>query len=194
MKHQRVFVIGVIVLLAASALACALPGSTPAATVEAPAGGTVEALGGQRIEQWASGASASSEYGNPDWAAIQATGAPDSNGCSDLHTAWASSTSDSPDEWLELSYVTPVLPEEIRIYESYNPGSIIRVEVITVVSEYIIVWEDGPRTNENCPHVLTIPIEGINDPVTGVRISLDQSVIGNWDEIDAVQLIGKAAN
>ncbi|MBN1920805.1 MAG: hypothetical protein JW892_06135 [Anaerolineae bacterium] len=166
---------------------------TPAATEETPAATTeVPALQGQFLEQWAVTATASSEYGNPDWAAIQAIGAPNTQECGDFVTAWASSTSSSPYEWLELRYAIPVFPDQIRIYETYSPGSIIRVEVITPVSDYIAVWEDGPRTDEDCPHVLTIPVEGIEERVFGVRITLDQSIIQSWNEIDAVQLVGRA--
>ncbi|MBZ0277204.1 MAG: hypothetical protein K8I60_13735, partial [Anaerolineae bacterium] len=45
------------------------------------------------IRQWASSATATSEYSSPNWSAAQATGAPDTNGCSDLSTAWASASS-----------------------------------------------------------------------------------------------------
>lgn len=166
---------------------------TPAATEETPAATTeVPPLQGQFLEQWAVTATASSEYGNPDWAAIQAIGAPNTQECGDFTTAWASSTSDSSYEWLELRYAIPVFPDQIRIYETYYPGSIIRVEVVTPGSDYIVVWEDGPRTDEDCPHVLTIPVEGIEERVFGVRITLDQSIIQSWNEIDAVQLVGRA--
>jgi hypothetical protein len=166
---------------------------TPAVTEETPAATTeVPPLQGEFFEQWAVTATASSEYGSVDWAAIQAIGAPNTQECGDFATAWASSTSDSSYEWLELRYAIPVFPDQIRIYETYYPGSIIRLEVVTAGSDYIVVWEDGPRTGEDCPHVLTIPVEGIEERVFGVRITLDQSIIQSWNEIDAVQLIGRA--
>lgn len=237
MKSSRFLLVGLIVLLAATALACSLMGGdetpavtdevpvvteevpveteetpveteetpvvteetpavteeTPAVTEETPAATTeVPPLQGEFFEQWAVTATASSEYGNPDWAAIQAIGAPNTQECGDFVTAWASSTGGSSYEWLELRYAIPVFPDQIRIYETYNPGSIIRVEVITPGADYIVVWEDGPRTGEDCPHVLTIPVEGIEERVFGVRITLDQSIIQSWNEIDAVQLVGRA--
>lgn len=159
--------------------------AAPTATV-APPTPSADAM-----EQWAILATASSEYGNPDWGAIQVIGAPNTSECGDIATAWASTASDSPYEWLELTYAIPVYPEQIRVFETYNPGSIVRVEVITVASDYVVVWEDGPRVGEACPHVLVIPVEGIELRVSGVRLTLDQSVISDWNEIDAVQLIGR---
>ena len=179
---ERRSVIVVLVLIGLFSLAC---GGQPAAPTQAPATG-----GGQRLEQWASGASASSQYGDPAWAASQATGAPDTSECGDFTTAWASEGADSPSEGLELTYRTAVIPQEIKIYETYNPGSIIRVAVGTANSEHTIIWESDPRPNTACPHVLTIPVDGFDQAVNSVRIEFDQSIIGSWNEIDAVQLIG----
>ena len=168
-------------------LACSIGDINPASD-STPAPGTT---GGQRLEQWASNARASSQYSDPNWAAIQATGAPDTTECGDIPTAWASDEADSPYEWLELTYPTAVIPEEINIYETYNPGSIIRVAVGTANSEHTIIWEAGPRPNTPCPYVLTIPVDGFEQAVNSVRIELDQSIIGSWNEIDAVQLVGR---
>jgi len=143
--------------------------------------------------QWGAIAYASTEYGNPDWSAGQATGAPDTSECGDYTTAWAASGSNSPDDWLEVHYAKPMFAEEIRIYETYNPGSIVKVEVITVVADYITVWEGDPEASGECPRVFSVPVEGIEAPITGVRLTLDQSVIGDWNEIDAVQLVGTFA-
>jgi hypothetical protein len=44
---------------------------------------------------------------------------------------------------------------------------------------------------EQCPHVLTIPVSGVDVRVNAVRISLDQMDGGDWDEIDAVELVGQ---
>jgi hypothetical protein len=42
------------------------------------------------IAQWASSAKATSQYSSPLWAARQATHAPNTEGCGDRPTAWAS--------------------------------------------------------------------------------------------------------
>jgi len=144
----------------------------------------------QLVSQWAASASASSEYSNPAWSAQQATGAPDTPECGDQETAWASAESDGVD-WLEVGYTTPVVPSEINIYESNSPGFIVRVEVRDETGTYSAVWEGAPGATAQCPRVLSIPVSGIDRRVVAVRIHLDQRNGAAWNEIDAVQLVGR---
>ncbi len=149
-----------------------------------------------RIDQWATSASASSEYGDPDGGALQATGEPDTAEWGDYRTAWASAAPDGVD-WLELGYEFPVIPGRINVYESCSPGFIVRVEVVDEWGYYHTVWEGEPSPVEECPRVFSIPVVGLDVPVVGVRIHLDQRAGDNWNEaevdrasVDAVQLIG----
>ncbi len=147
----------------------------------------------EEIRQWAVSAVASTEYSNPDWSAMQATGAPDTHpNCGDEKTAWASSDSNGVD-WLELSYDTPVIPTEINIYETYSPGQIVKVEVMDANGTYHQVYTAQPE-DKQCPNILTIPVSDVDHEVVGVKLSLDQSVLEMyWNEIDAVELVGLAA-
>ena len=79
------------------------------------------------LMQWASAATASSEYGSVEWSASQATGASNVATCDEESRSWASLSSDM--DWLELTYDVPVRPSEIRIHEVWSPGSIVKVEV-----------------------------------------------------------------
>jgi hypothetical protein len=145
---------------------------------------------GGEVSQWATGAAASSEYGNPSWAAIQATGAPDTAECGDSATAWASLSSDT-EEWIELTYDTPVYATAINIYQSYNPDQVVKVELIDLTAGYHAVYTGRPEQTDECPYVLSIPVEQTDYSVAGVRITIDQSQLGlGWNEIDAVELVG----
>jgi hypothetical protein len=144
----------------------------------------------EMIAQWAVDATASSEYGNPDWAAFQATGAPDTDECGDYVTAWASATAGT-EEWLELTYATPVYPLEINIYQTYTPDQVVRVELIDTEGNYHEVYTAEPvDMGDDCPYVLTVLVDEGEYQAVGVRITVDQSVIGSWNEIDAVELVG----
>ena len=144
------------------------------------------------IRQWASSANASSEYGNPDWSAMQATGAPDTLECGDRPTAWASYDNFSV-EWLEVRYETPVVPTEINIYESHTPTQVSRVEVVDTQGIYHEVYTAEPKMVPDCPYVVSVSVGDVNYQAIGVKITIDQSVIGlPWDEIDAVELVGYA--
>ncbi len=199
---MRIYRALLVIVILSVALACsALPGGSGGATPAAPVAATEAPAKTQEAPpvaddldvQWGEKAYASTEYGNPQWGAQQATGKPDTLECGDSVTAWAAAGGDSPNDWLEVHYARPMFAQEIQIYETYNPGSIVKVEAITVVADYIMVWEGQPKASSECPRVFRVPVEGVEAPLTGVRLTFDQSVIGDWNEIDAVQLVGKFA-
>lgn len=51
------------------------------------------------------------------------------------------------------------------------------------------VWE-GLDTTEPCPGVLEVRVEITSTQVSVVRIDLDESRTGTWNQIDAVELVG----
>ena len=141
------------------------------------------------VSQWGDSATASSEYSNPSWAALQAAGPPDTEGCGDIETSWASASSTGED-WLEVEYALSVIPVQIDIYETYHPGSITEVEVRDEDGDYHTVWTGTPSEEQDCPRIFSIDVDDVDVAIDAVRIHLDQSIIGSWNEIDAVQLVG----
>lgn len=196
-----------VIALLASSLACqAVTGGTPdsdiqdtnptipdeTASQEEPAVPAVEAEEPQMevIRQWAIFATASSEYGNPDFSAFQATGAPESTDCGDYSNAWASAEATNVD-WLELLYEKPVYPDQINIYQNNLPDQVVKVEVIDPDLNYYTVYTGEPSVTE-CPYTLTVDVTDIDFLVAGVKITIDQSILdSSWDEIDAVELVGR---
>ena len=58
---------------------------------------------------------------------------------------------------------------------------------------YHTVYTGVPEDeSDDCPFVLNIPVEGADRQVDGVKITVDQSVLQDWVEIDAVELVGVA--
>ncbi|MGH2626843.1 MAG: hypothetical protein ACRDHY_09360, partial [Anaerolineales bacterium] len=141
---------------------------------------------------WAASATASSEYGNPSWAASQATGEPDTLECGDIETAWASASSDS-EEWLELTYDVPVWVSQVNIVQTYNPNQVVRVELQNGDGQYQTIYEGEPSQESGCPFTLEIDVPRADFAADSVVVVIDQSVLGlGWNEIDAVELIGTA--
>lgn len=156
-----------------------------------PAGADGPPLGGG-TRQWAVSATASSQYGDTGWSAMQATGAPDTPDCGDYTTAWATENYNTV-EWIELDYDTPVLPTEVNIFQSYNPNQVVLVELRDLEGNYHTIYTGEPQDeSDDCPFVLNIPVEGADKQVDGVKITVDQSVLQDWCEIDAVELVGIA--
>jgi len=147
---------------------------------------------GELIRLWASSAKASSEYDNPDWSAMQATGAPDTLSCGDQETAWASAEKFSVD-WLEVSYAQPLVAIEVNIYESHTPTQIVKVELLDTSGSYHQVYTGQPVATD-CPYILSIKMDDASYKTIAVKITVDQSHLDlPWDEIDAVELVGYAS-
>ena len=196
-----------VLLLVFPALACSMlgqpaqPTQAPAASeppaqippTSAPQPSPVTAAGGssEPIRQWAADAEASSEWGDPDWTASQATGGPNTFECGDLGTAWAAAGKDTV-EWINLYYNTPVYPTEIRIIETYNPDQVTQVDLIDMQGQFVTVYTGQPQQQDTpCPYTLSISVNRSDILVQGVRITIDQSILGiEWNEIDAVEIVG----
>ncbi|MBW4437237.1 MAG: PPC domain-containing protein [Pleurocapsa minor GSE-CHR-MK-17-07R] len=155
---------------------------------------TASVGGGEVIRQWASDASATSSYGEVNWGPVQATGEPDTDRCGDVSTAWASSSSNEA-ATLTVMFDTAVIATEVNIYQTYNPGSITGIELLLSDGKTVIVPDSSdPVGNTDCPGVFTVDVTGQSEvAVVGVAINLDQAAVGNWNEIDAVELVGVAA-
>lgn len=142
-------------------------------------------------EQWATSAEASSQYGDEDWSAQQATGEPDTLDGGDTPTAWAAAFADSEAESLVLAFDVPVIPAGIEIYENYNPGAIARIEVLDPnTDEWVVVWEGTAETAGEDVAVFSPALTAVDFATSQVRLTIDEPAIVGWNEIDAVKLIG----
>lgn len=141
------------------------------------------------IRQWASSASATSQYTDDAWSAQQVLGPPDTKGCGDFGSAWASSTASGVDA-LTVYFETPVYPTQIRIYQTFNPGSISGIDLIGADGS-ILPIDGSADPGTSCPGAFTFDIGWDDVPlVQGLVIHVDQRRIGSWNEIDAVELVG----
>lgn len=142
------------------------------------------------IRQWASRAEASSEYGSEDFSASQATGAPNTPDCGDAHTAWASLNQDSK-ETLNLYFALPVYATQINVVETYYPDQVAQVDLIDMEGKFVTVYTGQPQWLESpCPYTLSISVNKDDVLAQGVRLTVDQTIVQNWNEIDAIELVG----
>jgi hypothetical protein len=199
----NIWIYVLILALILSILACSVgaPKATPTALPTAtkiiptamPIPTNTVANMGDLYRQWASGGEATSEFGSVSWTASQAAGAPDTPTCGDFGSAWASSSSNGLDSLTMYFYDQPVIPTQINIVQSYNPSQVIKVELLDANGQYndATIYQAAPASVNQCPYTLSIPVTGITYLVMGVRITIDQSVLGlGWNEIDAVELVG----
>jgi HEAT repeat protein len=136
-----------------------------------------------RVHQWASEATASSEYAAEDWSARQAVGPPDSPE-GDSRTAWAAKDADGGPEWLTVKFVLSVRIRRIRIHENLTPGGVVRIDA---------VGEDGirrPVWQGEDPALPWFEADLESQVSRELVIVLDTRKHSGWEEIDAVELIG----
>ncbi|MEM7539286.1 MAG: PPC domain-containing protein [Chloroflexota bacterium] len=178
---------------------------------------TEEAI--QQAGQWAVEAQASSEFSETNGAAYQATGAPDTPNVGDYPTAWIPATPNAGLETLELTYAYAVVPYEVHIYETFNSGTIIEIQALDTrqnvmqnptLDRWVTLWavsdededEDEDVTDSvdanvpisrtvAAPKVFQPPLKPVSFATKHIRLVIDTSRVKNYNEIDAVELIGR---
>ena len=140
------------------------------------------------LSQWAVAATASSSYAFPDWGPNRASGAPEINACTDDPRAWASARGNGV-EWLQLSYARSVNALEVRIHQTHGRGAISRVTLLDEDGNSQVIWE-GIDASDPCPGVLVLRADPSTTKVSEVRVDLDESRTGMWNQIDSVELVG----
>ena len=142
--------------------------------------------------QWATDAKASSTFndakGNTSYSANQATGEPNVQAYSTTPQAWSSKTPDSGIEWLELTFSKPVHANAVRVRESSGSGAVIKIEVFDEKGAAHTVWSGADSTKELNYLIAEFPKTAFM--TNRVKLTLATNVVGGWNQIDAVQLVG----
>ncbi|HVR09356.1 MAG TPA: hypothetical protein VMW75_15000 [Thermoanaerobaculia bacterium] len=143
--------------------------------------------------QWAADATASSSYsdatGDAAWSPKQATGEPNVDKYADDGHAWAPKTQDGGIEWLDLKYARPVHASEVRVRESMGSGAVIKVELFDGAGAAHTIWQGADPTTQL--NYLILKFKPTEYKVDRVKVTLATNLVPGWNEIDAVQLVGK---
>ena len=149
--------------------------------------------------QWAIEADASSTYAgeNKDpkaqWSPNQMTGKPDVEHYADDGRAWTEQEADKGIEWVKLTFPKAVNATEIRVRQNYNPGAIIKVDLIDDAGKSHTVWEGNDKTKYSPNEIqwFIAKFDKTTYKTKIVKITLACNAVNGWNEIDAVQLIGE---
>ncbi|HWN95478.1 MAG TPA: hypothetical protein VNT99_10630 [Methylomirabilota bacterium] len=123
------------------------------------------------------------------WGPEQAAGEPDTFQAGDISTAWAPLEQDGGEEWLKLDYEHAVDIAEVRVRETYNPGAISKVTAFLANGTEVVLWE-GVEPPSQAPVEMSFQVPS-NVNAQSVKVYLDTTRVPGWNEIDAVQLIGR---
>jgi hypothetical protein len=145
----------------------------------------------EEFRQWGLSAMASSQRAGLNFAAAQAAGPPNTLDCGEAETAWASLEQNTQEE-LTVLFAEPVIPLQIIIHESYNPGFVTQVRLVDVFGDTPIIYQAAPQLAGTCPRALTIhiPLNTAAPRAGALIITLDQATAPSWAQIDAVELVG----
>jgi hypothetical protein len=125
------------------------------------------------------------------WGHEQAAGEPDTAQAGDIPSAWASKLPDGGKEWLQVDYDRAVDLQQINVVESHNPGAIRKVTAVLPDGRETTVWE-GTMEPSNTDELVSsqFPVAG-DIRAQSVKVYLDTARVPGWNEIDAVQLVGR---
>ncbi len=138
----------------------------------------------ERIEHWTGG-------DKRRWGHEQAAGEPDTHQPGDIPSAWASKDPDGGEEWLQLDYDRAVDLQQINVIESHNPGAISKVAAVLPDGSETIVWEGSMDASEADELVSSEFSVAGNVHAQSVKVYLDTARVPGWNEIDAVQIVGR---
>ena len=141
------------------------------------------------IERMNRAAIAEQRAREPAWSVGQVIGEPDTMSAGDQHTAWAPATADGGAEWLQLGYEKPVEVAQVKVRETCGAGCIAKVAAVLENGAEVVIWQGRESAGDgivdapfNAPPGLT---------ARGVKVYLDTARVPGWNEIDAVELIGR---
>jgi hypothetical protein len=124
------------------------------------------------------------------WGPEQATGAPDTSSAGDYRTAWAPAQADGGVEWLEATFEKPAEVAQLIVRQTSNPGAITKIVSVTETGTEIPIWA-GQDPSKGQP-LSDTPFAFPSGVTTGrVRVYLDTTKLPGWEEIDALQLVGR---
>ena len=151
------------------------------------------AASGDSAGQWASSATAGSQYGSTQYSAAKATGAPDISVVGNSPDAWCPANKNEGSDWLEVSFAKPVHATGVRVRQNDSAGAIAKIEAIEPDGTAHVWWAGTdpyvtPATREIVWFAVRVP----QTPylVAKVKITLNLAATPGWKEIDAVQLVG----
>lgn len=143
------------------------------------------------ISQWGSNAIGfSTQYDTTSWAAVRALGAPDRPTYGDFSGAWAPQFRGGTLEWLSIGFDTAVYATGAVIREVSGNGFVYQVDAIDTFGNLHKVWSGVDTSLANTPYNFAVNWNETAFSVKGLKVYIDTSRHADWEEIDAIQLVG----
>ena len=124
------------------------------------------------------------------WGPEQMVGPPNTTEAGDYATAWAPKTSrGAGEEWIHLGYESAVEVAQVNVRETYNPGAISKIAAVLPNGQETVLWE-GVEPASQAPVNMSFSVPA-GVPANQIKVYLDRRRVPGWNEIDAVELVGR---
>ncbi len=131
----------------------------------------------------------STQYSSTGWSANQLLGAPNTYpNYGDISTAWTADTYGDHRDFLVVGYSTPVLTNEVLIYETSAPGFIDTVYVHETSGNWLTVYTATAAAGPEVATIFRVVLPAATS-VDAVRWAIATDKANDWVEYDAVGLV-----
>ncbi|XP_045447998.1 F-box/LRR-repeat protein 4 [Melitaea cinxia] len=93
-------------------------------------------------------------------------------------------------DFVEVSFERAVYPLEVAVFETFNPGALVRIWALGPTS-WVLLWEGEPENVGDTPRIFSPPIREVNFPTRILRLEFNHKLLPYYTELDAVLLKGK---
>ncbi|XP_034937072.1 F-box/LRR-repeat protein 4 [Chelonus insularis] len=93
-------------------------------------------------------------------------------------------------DYVDIEYYTEVYPIRVSIYETYNPGSVIKIWARDSSGHWLQLWSGFPQKISHKPRIFSPPLNSCKFKTKILRIEFNHSLLDYYTELDAVLLIG----
>ncbi|XP_053610124.1 F-box/LRR-repeat protein 4 isoform X2 [Plodia interpunctella] len=88
-----------------------------------------------------------------------------------------------------VSFKEAVYPLDVSVFETYNPGALVRIWARGVTTWYLL-WEGEPQYVGDTPRIFCPPIRKIKEPTRVLRLEFNHKLLPYYTELDAILLRG----
>ncbi|XP_014242278.1 F-box/LRR-repeat protein 4 [Cimex lectularius] len=94
------------------------------------------------------------------------------------------------EDYIDITFEQEVYPEKVSIFETFNPGSVVRIWAGDGEGLWKLLWEGEPQIVGHRPRIFSPEIRPIDFMTSLLRIEFNHSQLDYYTELDAVLLVG----
>uniref|UniRef100_A0A1Y1LT99 F-box domain-containing protein n=3 Tax=Photinus pyralis TaxID=7054 RepID=A0A1Y1LT99_PHOPY len=94
------------------------------------------------------------------------------------------------EDFVTVRFKHGVFPESVCIYETYNPGAVVRIWGHKMGNPWVLLWQGAPQLCLPSSRRFSPPIRQVKELINEIRIEFNQSMLSYYTSLDAVLLTG----